>query len=113
MVKHFLKQMEDPGFASSIKNEYLIINKKLFEALLGTSDADPGLLVRVLSDYQYTHFSEMIPENMLNIWIEGQVTYEFYQKLNGSVGGYFLGITHQTSMESLSERWNTNLIWIK
>ena len=105
--------MENPGFASSIRNEYLVINQKLIEALLGERDADPGLLVRILSDFQYTHFREMIPSKMLDLLIEGQITNEFYLKLNGSGGGFMLGITHQTSMESLEERWKTNLIWIE
>ncbi|MCK5136022.1 MAG: hypothetical protein KAR19_09575 [Bacteroidales bacterium] len=113
LVKHFLKQMEDPGFASSIRNEYLPINQKLIETLLGDRDADPGLLVRVLSDFQLTHFRKMIPDNMLDAWIEGQVSNEYYLKLNGSVGGFMLGITHHTSCESLNERWKQDLIWIE
>ena len=55
----------------------------------------------------------MIPEKMLDVWIEGQVSNEFYLKLNGSGGGYMLGITHQTSMEILNERWGENLIWVE
>lgn len=112
LVKHFLKQMEKPDFASSIRNEYLIINQKLIETLLGYRDADPGMLVRVLSDYQYTHFRKMIPPEMLDLWIEGQITNEFHLKLNGSGGGFMLGITHQSSMEILEERWKKDLLWI-
>ena len=64
LVKHFLSQMEDPEFESSIRSEYLVINQKLIEALLGFQDVDPGLLFRVLSDYQLKHFREMIPPAM-------------------------------------------------
>lgn len=113
LVRQFLRQMEDPGFASSVRNEYHIINKKLIEALLGGNNADPGLLIRVLSDFQYTHFREMIPDGILDLWIEGQVTNEFYLKLSGSGDRFMLGITHQTSMESLEQRWDRNLIWIE
>ena len=35
-------------------------------------DADPGLLLRLISDYQMEHFRKMIPEHVLDIWIEGQ-----------------------------------------
>jgi mevalonate kinase len=112
LVKHFLEQMEIAGFASSIRNEYLMINQKLIETLLGDRNADPGMLVRVLSDYQYTHFRKMIPANMLDLWIEGQVSGEFYLKLNGWGGGFMMGITHHTSMDALEERWKTDLIWI-
>ena len=113
LVRQFLRKMEDPGFASSVRNEYHVINQKLIEALLGGHNADPGLLIRVLSDFQYTHFREMIPDSMLDLWIEGQVTNEFYLKLSGSGDRLMLGITHQTSMESLEERWKRNLIWIE
>ncbi len=113
LVKQFLKQMEDPDFASSVRNEYNAINQKLIEALLGGSDTDPGLLFRVLSDYQYTHFRKMIPENMLDLWIEGQISNDYYLKLLGAGGGFMLGITHQTLMEFLDERWTTKLIWIE
>ena len=70
------------------------------------------MLVMVLSDYQYTHFRKMIPENMLDVWIEGQLSNEYYLKLNGSGGGFMLGITHESSMESLSERWKEKVTFI-
>lgn len=113
LVKEFLRQMNNSGFASSIHNEYLVINQKLIEILLGIRKGDPAMLVMVLSDYQYTHFRKMIPEKMLDVWIEGQISNEYYLKLNGSGGGYMLGIAHKTSMESLSERWGEKVIWIK
>jgi hypothetical protein len=54
----------------------------------------------------------MIPDKMIDRWIEGQVSNEYYLKLNGSGGGYFLGITHQTCRERLAERWGPDLLWI-
>ncbi len=113
LVQHFLTQLKSPGFKSSMKEEYLPLNQKLIETLLGERDADPGLLVRLLSDFQFNHFSKMIPEKMLDVWIEGQVSNEYYLKLNGSGGGFMLGITHQTSMEVLEERWGKELIWVE
>ena len=113
LVRHFLQQMEDSGFASSIRNEYLVINQKLIESLVGERDVDPGLLVRILSDYQYTHFRKMIPTNMLDPWIEGQISNEYYLKLNGSGGGYALGITHHSSKQNMEDRWSKDLIWIE
>jgi len=113
LIKHFHQKMEDSGFASSIRNEYLPVNQKLIESLLGEREVDPGLLVRILSDFQYTHFREMIPSGMLDPWIEGQVSNEYYLKLNGSGGRYVLGITHHTSMEILEDRWKKDLIWIE
>ena len=113
LVGHFLKQMEDQAFASSIRNEYLLFNRKLIDSLLGRTDTDPGLLVRVLSDFQLTHFRKMIPSNVIDSWIEGQISNDYYLKLNGSGGGFMLGITHHSGMKSLEERWNEKLIWIE
>lgn len=112
LVGYFLEQMKNSMFASSIRNEYLEINQKLIEVLLGIRQGDPAMLIMVLSDYQYTHFRKMIPENMLDVWIEGQLSNEYYLKLNGSGGGYMLGITHESSMESLSERWKQKVTFI-
>lgn len=113
LVRYFMEQMSISGFASSIRNEYLIINQKLIDVLLGIRQGDPAMLVMVLSDYQYTHFRKMIPEKMLEVWIEGQISNEYYLKLNGSGGGYMLGITHESSMESLSERWKDRVSWVE
>jgi len=112
LVRHFLSQMKDPVFKRSIEEEYLPLNQKLIETLMGERDADPGLLVRLLSDYQLNAFKKMIPEKMLDIWIEGQVSNEYYLKLNGSGGGFMLGISHQSSMEILADRWAKELIWV-
>ena len=56
LVQVFLQQMNNSMFASSIRNEYLLINQKLIEILLGIRQGDPAMLVRVLSDYQYHPF---------------------------------------------------------
>jgi len=112
LVKHFLEQMKISGYATSIRIEFLVINQKLIEILLGEREADPALLFRAISDFQYTHFRKMIPESMLNLWIEGQISNEYYLKLNGSGGGFMLGITHESSMDSLKNRWKEKLIWI-
>lgn len=112
LVKHFLESMQNSGFASSIRSEYLVVNQKLIEAIIGEREADPALLVRVLSDYQFTHFRKMIPSTAVDLWIEGQVSNEYYLKLNGSGGGFMLGITHDTSMDTLANRWGEKLIWI-
>lgn len=61
LVEQFHHMMKDPGFESSVRNEYMVINNKLIDALLGKRDADPGLLMRILSDYQFNHFRKMIP----------------------------------------------------
>ena len=112
LVRHFLDWMKDPDFEHAIMEEYLPMNQKLIESLLGEGDADIGLLVRLLSDFQFNHFRKMIPDHMIDAWIEGQVTNNYYLKLNGSGGGFILGIAHRNSMDTLDQQWGHQLIWI-
>ena len=49
---------------------------------------------RELSDFQYRHFSPMIPEDYQKIWREGLKNEKYCLKLCGSGGGGFLmGLT--------------------
>jgi len=112
LVQHFLEQMKDPDFKRSIEEEYLPLNQKLIETLLGEREADPAMLVKLLSHFQLQFFHNMIPENMIDRWIEGQVSNEYYLKLSGSGGGLMLGITHESFREGLDERWGRELHWI-
>jgi len=112
LVKHFLDRMKNGGFRRAIEEEYLPLNKRLIESLLGESETDPALLVKLISDFQLKFFPEMIPQKAIELWIEGQVSNEYYLKLNGSGGGFMLGITHNSFMERLNERWGDKLHWI-
>ena len=104
--------MKDAGFKRAIEEDYLPLNQLLIESLLGEREADPAMLVKLLSDFQLRFFRNMIPEKAIELWIEGLVSDEYYLKLNGSGGGFMLGITHESFMESLDERWGDKLHWI-
>ena len=112
LVRKFLENMEDPHFAGPVREDYLLINRKLIESLLGLRQVDPAMLVRLVSDFQFNHMREMIPDRMVDAWIEGLVTNEYYFKLNGSGGGFMLGIAHPSARETLDKKWKENLIWI-
>ena len=112
LVRYYLDRMKDTGFRRAMEKEYLPLNEKLIETLTGEREADPSMLVNVLSTFQMDFFRKMIPEKMIDRWIEGQVTNEYYLKLNGSGGGYLLGITHQSQRENLDQRWGRDLLWI-
>jgi len=112
LVNHFLSRMKDDAFRRSVEKEYLPLNQLLIGSLLGEKEEDPAMLLRMISDFQLQHFPKMIPENMLELWIEGLVSNVFYLKLNGSGGGFMLGIAHGSFRESLDERWGGQLLWI-
>lgn len=112
LVKRFLEQLKDPGFEQAVREEYLRLNQQLIETLLGYRQADPAMLVSLISGFQWLHFRPMIPPSEEERWIQGQVSHEYYLKLNGSGGGFMLGITHGDSMDILEERWKQTLVWI-
>ena len=109
--KHIRKLLEDPEFAAIVRKEYLPVRRKLIEALLRLRDADPALLFRIVSDFQYKHFRAMIPEAALDVWLEGQISNEYYLKLS-EPDGFLLGIAHENLQETLQERWKQEIIWI-
>lgn len=99
LVNVFLKKMEGTAFRKAIEKDYLPMISKFIQSLSGSLNADPGLLFRAISDFQWQNFREMIPEKMQDAWIDGQVSNTYYLKLNGSGGGYMLGIAAEESME--------------
>lgn len=111
--KWFQQEMTNPGFASSIRSEYIPINQKLIETVLGKREADPAMLFRAISDFQFIRFRTMIPESITDTWIEGQLSNEYYLKLFGLGGRFSTGITHQSYRESLQQRWGKHITWIK
>ncbi|MFZ5941018.1 MAG: mevalonate kinase family protein [Bacteroidota bacterium] len=113
MVAWFLKQMEQSYFASPVRHDYLHMNRLFIEALLRRKEADPAMLFRAISDFQYTHFFKMIPEEVRDLWIEGQVSNDYYLKINGSGGGYLLGIVYNGLTEQVEERMGKErIIWL-
>jgi len=112
LVKYFLEQMKDPAFRSAIEGEYLPLNQKLIESLLGDMQADPSVLLKELSGFQLRYFRKMIPEHAVDLWIEGLDTGAYCLKLNGSGGGMMLGITHRSETESLEKRWGEKFLLI-
>ena len=113
LVNHFLDRMKEEAYRRAMEEEYLSLNQLLIESLLGEKEADPAMLVRLISDFQLQHFPKMIPENMVELWIEGLVSNAYYLKLNGSGGGFMLGVAHGSFRESLDERWGKHLLWIE
>lgn len=112
LVNNFLESMQDPVFRGSVEEEYLPLNEKLIETLVGERREDPARLMKKLSAFQLESFREMIPENMSKWWIEGQHSDEFYLKLNGSGGGYMLGMTREACLEDLQGRWGQDMVCI-
>jgi mevalonate kinase len=113
LVNIFLEKMEDPLFSEVIKGDYCNLIRKFIGALDPATENDPALIFRAISDLQWRYFREMIPGNMEDAWINGQVSNAYYLKLNGSGGGFMLGITHGNSKEETAQMLNGhNIIWL-
>lgn len=106
LVRIFMEKMREPAFSEVIKGDYFGLISKFIASVTGRSTADPALIFRAISDLQWNHFREMIPEHMEEPWIDGQVSNTYYLKLNGSGGGFMLGIAHQDSMEAVDQMLN-------
>ncbi|MEZ5072051.1 MAG: hypothetical protein R2751_14120 [Bacteroidales bacterium] len=111
-VTHFLEQMKDDAYLKRIREEYLPLNRKLIRILLGEDAGDPAMVLAMISDFQYQAFRRMIPDPMVDLWLEGLVSHQFYLKLNGSGGGYLLGICHADSADGLEARFGDDLLWV-
>jgi mevalonate kinase len=113
LVRYFLEKMENKDFAKLINDDYFDLIRKFISTLNGSSENDPALIFRAISDFQWNNFSRMIPGNMKEAWTNGQVSNAYYLKLNGSGGGFMLGIAHASAKETVEEMLNGSLIiWL-
>lgn len=113
LVTTFMEQMKKNDYAARIRSDYFTLISKFINSVTGTSGSDPALIFRAISDFQFSHFRPMIPENMEEAWINGQVSNVYYLKLNGSGGGFMLGIAHEDSRELVESMLNNySLYWL-
>lgn len=113
LVKIFLNNMKKVDFKNEINENYFSLIQKFIGTLKLKIDADPALIFRAISDFQWNHFRDMIPDKMEDSWIEGQVSNSYYLKLNGSGGGFMLGIAHENSKETVEGMLEEfGVIWV-
>jgi len=113
LVSFFLENMKDETFIRKIKGEYLPLIKKLINALINKTDTSIAILYKAISEFQYKNFERMIPQNIENIWLEGILNNIYYLKLNGSGGGFVLGMTlrdNQSVVEDILKDFD--LTWL-
>jgi mevalonate kinase len=113
LVNYFLEQMKDPAFRERMQKEYALLIRKMIGILDQRMEGDPALVFRAISDFQWTNLRRMIPENVEMAWINGQVSSSYYLKLNGSGGGFLLGIAARESVEEVEAMLaDFKIIWI-
>ncbi len=87
LVSSYLNKYKNEDFRNKIQNTLIPLNKISIENLLN------GLLfsdlesIKKISEFTLDHFSEMIPDSIINFWKKGLESDDYYLKLCGSGGG--------------------------
>jgi len=93
LVSNFMENYKNHDFKNSIDNEYIpLINEVVGSVINSDFDLFEELIVRY-SEFQLSHFGELVPPEMTQHFEFGIESGEFYLKLCGSGGGgYMLGL---------------------
>ena len=90
LVKKFMDWCKEEIFYSFIIREYVPINNACIDSIMGGDLDIFKKSLRLLSQFQYQHFREMIPDGFKDLWLEGLEKHEFFLKICGAGGGGFL-----------------------
>ncbi|MEX0988011.1 MAG: hypothetical protein WD052_11090 [Bacteroidales bacterium] len=113
LVEIFLDKMKEISFQKMITEDYFGLIRKFIATITGNTGHDAALIFRAISDFQWNQFRMMIPETIEDAWIEGQVSNTYYLKINGSGGGFLLGIAHENSKEMVEDMLvGKKIIWV-
>lgn len=90
LVNHFLEQMRFKDYEDLFKTDYIPwVNQCISDILSGSMPSFFNALGKV-SEFQLTHFTNMIPDSFMDAWKWGLDSGKFFLKLCGSGGGGFL-----------------------
>ena len=90
LIQWFLDKSADDYFLKNIDGQLFMYNGAAIENLL-EGDAE-GLFeqMHLISDFQFRHFSPMIPDFLRTAWLDGLASDFFKLKLCGAGGGGFM-----------------------
>jgi mevalonate kinase len=104
LVQHFLAQCESTTFVEHLQQELIPATDQAIDALVAQNGSTLFEAVQTISQFQFDHFQDMIPDTFNDIWKAGLDSDYFKIKLCGAGGGGFLlGLTHDL------ERLQSNL----
>lgn len=112
LVNLFMNSVESTKDNSIDKETINEITNQAIQSLISNDTPRFFDKLKILSEYQYTHFSAMIPDNYKPLWKQGLNTGDFFLKLCGSGGGGFLlGFTPDyPKLKQVFEKMNVNFI---
>jgi len=99
-VQIFNAKMKEHNFKKSYDSMFQEANEKAIAHFLKQDDLAMYRQFKNISKFQYDFMSEMIPNSIKVIWLQGLRSNKYYLKLCGAGGGGFLlGITNQFNFE--------------
>lgn len=112
LVNIFMESLKSSNSNSIDEQKLNEITNNAIQSLISSDSETFFKNLKEVSQYQYTHFTPMIPDEYMNLWKYGLETDDYYLKLCGSGGGGFLlGFTpNYSKLQSVFEKMNTNYI---
>lgn len=94
VVNLFLENCKNEDYFRVIRDQFIPLNNACIQNLTNGELEAFFENVKNLSQLQYTYFSDMIPDDFKQVWMDGLETNDYHLKLCGSGGGgYLLGFT--------------------
>lgn len=104
LVNWFYEQLENVAFKTGITENYMHYNQTAMEALIDDDVESWNVAINQISNFQYTHFTPMIPEPIRTHYKYILDLEEVDIKLCGAGGGgYYLLSGNKAKIEALSE----------
>ncbi len=95
LVQEFISRCANDPFKKRIEKEMIPVNNQCIDHFLEGNLTGCLPCVKQLSAYTAELFQKMIPKNLLDAWMHGIKSDDYYLKLCGSGGGgMVLGFTH-------------------
>ena len=113
LVKGFIDKCSGNKFSNRIKDNAIPINNKCIDLFLSGRLKDTISCAKEVSEYTLKFFKEMIPADLLDLWVSGIKNDTYYLKLCGSGGGgMVLGFTKNfTLAKTLLAKYNPEKIF--
>lgn len=93
-VESFLERCKETAFNSSVRSTYIPLTNLCISDLISGNMQGFFANLKLLSQFQATHFQPMIPSDYRDVWDAGNQSGDYHLKLCGSGGGGFiLGFT--------------------
>ena len=89
-VKLFLQKCKDDKFNSMLNESLIKANDMCIKSFLTPGYRTFWKSLKLISQIQYDHMSEFIPDAFKPLWKQGLINNEFYLKVCGAGGGGFI-----------------------